>query len=198
MTHDFERGREAEIILHRFTEADILAGKFSSPKSLQGIVVMKAMGSKHNQTKYGHAKRPTVSVAVPKAFASHTYLVGFEVANQTATSGIVNVEAPKAALLNANLPPPGETRRVVRTIRAMAPVEAKSLRLGRWQVKGDCTTGNATLEEVTPVYETKGGLTLGEGEVLFGHAYHYVPRWGGKYGSESRPFVDAKLCGVWF
>ena len=33
VTHDFERGREAEIILHRFTEEDILAKRFQSPKS---------------------------------------------------------------------------------------------------------------------------------------------------------------------
>ena len=51
VTHDFERGREAEIILHRFTEADILAKRFQSPQSHQGIVVTKAMGTKHNQKK---------------------------------------------------------------------------------------------------------------------------------------------------
>ena len=56
VTHDFERGREAEIILHTFTEADILAKKFQSPKSRQGIVVMKAMGTKHNQKKYVKGK----------------------------------------------------------------------------------------------------------------------------------------------
>ena len=49
VTHDFERGREAEIILHKFTEADILAKKFQSPQSRQGIVVMKAMGTEHNK-----------------------------------------------------------------------------------------------------------------------------------------------------
>ena len=54
VTHDFERGREAEIILHRFTEEDILAKRFQSPKSRQGIVVTKAMGTKHNQKKYGN------------------------------------------------------------------------------------------------------------------------------------------------
>ena len=47
----FERSREAEIILHRFTEEDILAKKFLSPKSRKGIVVTKAMGTKHNQKK---------------------------------------------------------------------------------------------------------------------------------------------------
>ena len=51
VTHDFERGREAEIILHKFTEADILAKRFQSPQSRQGIVVMKAMGTKHNKKK---------------------------------------------------------------------------------------------------------------------------------------------------
>ena len=51
VTHDFERGREAEIILHKFTEADILAKKFQSPQSRKGIVVTKAMGTKHNQKK---------------------------------------------------------------------------------------------------------------------------------------------------
>ena len=51
VTHDCERGREAEIILHRFTEADILAKRFQSPQSHQGIVVTKAMGTKHNQKK---------------------------------------------------------------------------------------------------------------------------------------------------
>ena len=51
VTHDFERGREAEIILHRFTEADILAKRFQSPQSHRGIVVTKAMGTKHNQKK---------------------------------------------------------------------------------------------------------------------------------------------------
>ncbi|MBQ3288479.1 MAG: exo-alpha-sialidase [Kiritimatiellae bacterium] len=51
VTHDFERGREAEIYLHKFTEADILAKKFQSPQSRQGIIVMKAMGTKHNQGK---------------------------------------------------------------------------------------------------------------------------------------------------
>ena len=51
VTHDFERGREAEIILHRFTEEDILAKRFQSPQSHRGIVVTKAMGTKHNQKK---------------------------------------------------------------------------------------------------------------------------------------------------
>ena len=51
VTHDFERGREAEIYLHKFTEEDILAKKFQSPKSRKGIIVMKAMGTKHNQSK---------------------------------------------------------------------------------------------------------------------------------------------------
>ena len=129
-----------------------------------------------------------VSAPVPKSLATHTYLAGFDVCNHTATSGVVNVEVPGTALLNAKLPPPGKTCRKVRAFRAMAPVEAKSLKLGRWQVRGECTTTNASLEEVVPVYATGNGLTLGEGEALFGHAYYYAPKWSGKYGGESRPF----------
>ncbi len=53
VTHDFERGREAEIYLHKFTEEDILAKKFQSSKSRKGIIVMKAMGTKHNKSKKG-------------------------------------------------------------------------------------------------------------------------------------------------
>lgn len=53
VTHDFERGREAEIILHRFTEQDVLAKKFQSPQSRKGVVVMKAMGTKHNSGRRG-------------------------------------------------------------------------------------------------------------------------------------------------
>ncbi len=51
VTHDFERGREAEILLHLFTERDVLAGKFDSPKARRGLVVMKAMGTQHNKAK---------------------------------------------------------------------------------------------------------------------------------------------------
>ena len=131
----------------------------------------------------------TVIPLVLAAVAAHTYLVGFDISNLTATSGVVNVDVPGTALLNSKLPPPGKSRREVRAVRSMVPVEAKSLRLGRWQVKGDCKTGNAVLEEVTPAYETRDGITLGEGETIFGRTYRYASKWNGKYGSEARPFA---------
>ena len=95
-----------------------------------------------------------VSAPISKSLATHTYLASFDVFNHTATSGVVNVEAPGTVLLDAKLPPPGKTCRKVRAFRAMAPMEAKSLKLGRWQVRGECTTTNASLEEVVPVYRT--------------------------------------------
>ena len=122
-------------------------------------------------------------------FAAHTYLASFDIANQSATSGVVNVSVSGAALLNAKLPPPGEKRRAVRAFRAMAPVEAKSLSLGRWQVKGDLTMTNPSREEVSPVYEAKDGFILGAYETIFGRTYRYVPKWNGALGGESRPFV---------
>ena len=130
-----------------------------------------------------------VSGPVPKSLSTHTYLASFDIANQTATSGVVNIELPGVALLDSVLPLPGKTRRKVGAFRAMSPVDRKSLRLGRWRVIGECTTGNASLEEVVPVYETRNGLTLGEGETLFGRTYRYAARWSGPYGSESRPFA---------
>ena len=118
------------------------------------------------------------------AVAAHTYLVGFDISNLTATSGVVNVDASETALLNSNLPPPGSSRRAIRVVKATKPLDAKSLRLGRWQVKGDCKTGNVALEEVTPAYETRDGITLGEGETIFGRTYRYASKWSGKYGSK--------------
>ncbi len=49
VTHDFERGRAAEIILHIFTEGDVLSGNFASPRSRRGLRVMKAMGTEYNR-----------------------------------------------------------------------------------------------------------------------------------------------------
>ena len=49
VTYDFDRGGEGEIILNKFTEADILDRRFKSPQARQGIVVMKAMGTEHNK-----------------------------------------------------------------------------------------------------------------------------------------------------
>ena len=49
VTHDFERGREAEILLHVFTEDDVLARRFASPHARRGLLVMKAMGTAHNK-----------------------------------------------------------------------------------------------------------------------------------------------------
>ena len=51
VTHDFERGREAEIILHIFSEEDILLRQFASPSSAKGIVAMKALATAHNRGK---------------------------------------------------------------------------------------------------------------------------------------------------
>ena len=126
---------------------------------------------------------------VMAAMTAHTYLVGFDVSNQTATSGVVNVDVPGVALLNSRLPSPGQSRRNIRAVRSMAPVAAQSLRLGSWQVKGAFRTANASIEEVTPVYVTQDGLTLGEGELLTGRTYRYAAKWIGRHGSEARPFL---------
>ena len=49
VTHDFERGREAEILLHIFTESDVLARRFTSPLARRSLRVMKAMGTTHSR-----------------------------------------------------------------------------------------------------------------------------------------------------
>ncbi len=43
VTHDFERGRAGEILLHAFTEDDVVARRFASPRSRRGLLVMKAL-----------------------------------------------------------------------------------------------------------------------------------------------------------
>ncbi len=53
VTHDFERGREAEILLHIFTESDVLARRFTSPLARRALRVMKAMGTTHNRERGG-------------------------------------------------------------------------------------------------------------------------------------------------
>lgn len=49
VTHDFERGDAGEIILHIFSEGDVLARRFASPSSRRGLLVMKAMGTERNR-----------------------------------------------------------------------------------------------------------------------------------------------------
>lgn len=44
VSYDNERGRKGEILLARFTEADVLAGKFQSPQSAQRLLVNRAGG----------------------------------------------------------------------------------------------------------------------------------------------------------
>ena len=51
VTHDVDRGGKAEIRFHRFTEADVLAGRIVSPRGKLGILVMKAMSSEVNRKK---------------------------------------------------------------------------------------------------------------------------------------------------
>ena len=46
VTHDFERGRAGELILHKFTEDDVLAGRFASPASSRGIIAAKALATR--------------------------------------------------------------------------------------------------------------------------------------------------------
>lgn len=56
VAHDYGRGTEAEIWLHRFTEEDVLAGKIVSPESFLRRVVFRAMQTKFNRERFG--KRP--------------------------------------------------------------------------------------------------------------------------------------------
>lgn len=52
VSHDHERGRDAEIWLHRFTEEDVLAGRIISKKGRLGIVAIRAMHSKFNLERF--------------------------------------------------------------------------------------------------------------------------------------------------
>lgn len=52
VAHDYGRGTDAEIWLHRFTEEDVLAGKIVSPNGFLGKVVFRAMASKFNRERF--------------------------------------------------------------------------------------------------------------------------------------------------
>ena len=56
VSHDHERENDAEIIPHRFTEADVLAGKAVSPKTRLGTLVSRGMFSAFNRQRYGASK----------------------------------------------------------------------------------------------------------------------------------------------
>ncbi|WP_208300404.1 exo-alpha-sialidase [Prosthecobacter fusiformis] len=57
--HDRGRGSEREIIMHRFTEADILAGKLVTPASKTKMLVNKATGPKITGRLYNGIELPT-------------------------------------------------------------------------------------------------------------------------------------------
>ena len=56
VSHDYERAKAAEIRMHRFTEADILAGKIVSPRGKLNMLVSRAMASEFNKMKVGRQR----------------------------------------------------------------------------------------------------------------------------------------------
>lgn len=56
VSHDHERANDAEVILHRFNEADILAGKIVSPKGKLNRLVSRGMASAFNRDRFGAQK----------------------------------------------------------------------------------------------------------------------------------------------
>lgn len=56
VSHDHGRYQEGELWLHRFTEADILAGRIVSPRGKQRIIVMRAMANERNRRLFGKGR----------------------------------------------------------------------------------------------------------------------------------------------
>ncbi|MBI3921548.1 MAG: DUF4091 domain-containing protein [Armatimonadetes bacterium] len=68
------------------------------------------------------------------------------------------------------------------------------LRFGQWMVKGKVLFDDISLQEVTPVYCTEGGLSLGEGESVDGSHYKSESPLGGEGTNFARTLADFS-CG---